>query len=47
VHRNEDEAFWVLDGSVTFEVGETKVEAGPSDYAFGPRNVPTKARPTP
>ncbi len=28
VHHNEDEAFWVLDGAVTFEIGGTTVEAG-------------------
>jgi quercetin dioxygenase-like cupin family protein len=40
VHRREDEAFWVLEGEVTFEVGGTTIEAGPGDYAFGPRNIP-------
>jgi quercetin dioxygenase-like cupin family protein len=40
VHHREDEAFWVLDGSVTFEVGDTTIPAGPGDYVFGPRNIP-------
>jgi len=40
VHHNEDEAFWVLDGAVTFEIGGTIVEARPGDYAFGPRHIP-------
>jgi quercetin dioxygenase-like cupin family protein len=40
VHHNEDEAFWVLDGAVTFEIGETTVEARAGDYAFGPRHIP-------
>jgi quercetin dioxygenase-like cupin family protein len=40
VHRNEDESFWILDGDATFEVGDTKIEAHPGDYAYGPRDVP-------
>ncbi|WP_372789796.1 cupin domain-containing protein [Paraconexibacter sp.] len=40
VHHLEDETFWILDGSVTFEVGGTTFEAGPGDLAFGPRDVP-------
>ncbi|GAC1613778.1 MAG: hypothetical protein NVS9B1_22630 [Candidatus Dormibacteraceae bacterium] len=40
VHHREDEGFWVLDGSVTFEVGGATIEAGTGDYAFGPRGVP-------
>lgn len=40
VHHTEDEAFYVLEGSVTIEVGDTTVEAGPGDYVFGPRDIP-------
>jgi quercetin dioxygenase-like cupin family protein len=40
VHHREDEAFWVLDGDVTFEVGDTTFEATSGDFAFGPRDVP-------
>ncbi len=40
VHHREDEGFWVLDGTVTFEVGATTIEAGAGDYAFGPRDIP-------
>ncbi len=40
VHHREDEAFWVLEGSVTIEVGEAGIAAGPGDYAFGPRDIP-------
>ena len=39
VHHREDEAFWVLAGSVVIHVGETSVAAGPGDYAFGPRDI--------
>jgi quercetin dioxygenase-like cupin family protein len=40
VHRRDDEGFWVLEGDVTFEVGDTSIEAGPGDYVFGPRDIP-------
>ncbi len=40
VHHAEDEAFWILDGSVTFEVGDQTIAAGVGDYVFGPRHVP-------
>jgi quercetin dioxygenase-like cupin family protein len=40
VHDREDEGFWVLDGEVTFEVGETTVAARAGDFAFGPRGIP-------
>lgn len=40
VHHREDEAFWILEGSVTIEVGDTTIECGAGDYAFGPRDIP-------
>jgi quercetin dioxygenase-like cupin family protein len=40
VHHREDEGFWVLEGDVTFEVGETTIEAHAGDYVFGPRDIP-------
>jgi quercetin dioxygenase-like cupin family protein len=40
VHHLEDEAFYVLEGSVTIEVGGETIEAGPGDYAMGPRDIP-------
>lgn len=40
VHHREDEAFYVLDGSVTLHVGDETVEATAGDFAFGPRDVP-------
>ena len=40
VHHSEDEAFWVLDGDVRFEIGEATIEAHAGDYAFGPRHIP-------
>lgn len=40
VHHREDEAFFVLDGEVTFSVGDDLFDAGPGGFAFGPRDVP-------
>ena len=40
VHHRDDEAFWVLEGDVTFEVGDTTIAASAGDYVFGPRDIP-------
>lgn len=40
VHHREDEAFWILEGDVTFEVGGATIEAHAGDYVFGPRDIP-------
>jgi quercetin dioxygenase-like cupin family protein len=40
VHHNEDEGFWILDGSATFEVGDQTIEARVGDYLLGPRDIP-------
>ena len=40
VHHRDDEGFWILEGEVTFEVGETTIEASAGDYVFGPRGIP-------
>lgn len=40
VHHREDEAFWILEGSVTFEVGDNVINASTGDYIFGPRDIP-------
>jgi quercetin dioxygenase-like cupin family protein len=40
VHHRDDEGFWVLEGDVTFEVGDETIEASAGDYVFGPRDVP-------
>jgi mannose-6-phosphate isomerase-like protein (cupin superfamily) len=40
VHYREDEGFYVLDGTVTIEVGDQTVELGPGQHAFGPRDIP-------
>src|SRR5215204_7822621 len=40
VHHREAEGFWLLEGSATFEVGDTTIEAEAGDYLFGPRDIP-------
>lgn len=40
VHHREDEAFYILEGAATLQVGDESFEVGPGDYAFGPRGVP-------
>jgi quercetin dioxygenase-like cupin family protein len=40
LHHRDDEGFWVLEGNVTFEVGDTTIEAGAGDYVFAPRGIP-------
>jgi quercetin dioxygenase-like cupin family protein len=40
VHHREDEGFWVLEGEVTFEVGEEKIKASAGSFVFGPKDVP-------
>ena len=40
VHHREDEGFWVLEGEVTFEVGDETIKAGPGSFVFGPKGVP-------
>jgi mannose-6-phosphate isomerase-like protein (cupin superfamily) len=42
VHYNEDEGFYVLEGSVTVRVGDETVELTAGRHAFGPRDVPHK-----
>jgi mannose-6-phosphate isomerase-like protein (cupin superfamily) len=40
VHHNEDEGFWILEGELTFEVGEEKIKASAGSFVFGPKDVP-------
>jgi quercetin dioxygenase-like cupin family protein len=40
VHHRDDEGFWILEGEVTFEVGEQTIAASAGDYVFGPRDIP-------
>jgi quercetin dioxygenase-like cupin family protein len=40
VHHNEDEGFWILEGELTFQVGDETIKASPGSFLFGPRDVP-------
>ncbi len=40
VHRNEDEAYYVVEGEMTFYVGEERIKAGAGAWVYGPRGVP-------
>ena len=40
VHPDEDEWFYVLEGSFTVYVGDTKLSLSPGSFAFGPKGVP-------
>jgi quercetin dioxygenase-like cupin family protein len=40
VHHRDDEGFWILEGEVTFEVGDQTIPASAGDYVFGPRGIP-------
>ena len=40
IHRREDEAFFVLEGEITFILGDTKVMAKPGTFIHGPRGIP-------
>lgn len=39
VHLNEDETFYVLDGTPTFRLGDDYIVAGPGDFVNVPRGV--------
>jgi mannose-6-phosphate isomerase-like protein (cupin superfamily) len=40
VHYEEDEGFYVLEGSVSITVGDDVVELKAGEHAFGPRGIP-------
>ena len=41
VHHREDEGFWILEGDVTFEVGDVTIEAQRRRLrVVGPRDIP-------
>jgi len=40
IHHREDEAFYVLDGEMTFHVGEEQLHASAGAFVFLPRGVP-------
>jgi Cupin domain len=40
VHHFEDEGFYILEGEMTFYVGEETIKAPPGSYLFGPKDIP-------
>jgi len=40
VHRNEDGSYYVVEGEMTFYVGDERVKAGAGAFVYGPRGVP-------
>ena len=40
VHHFEDEGFYILEGEMTFYVGEKTIKAQPGSFLFGPKDVP-------
>ncbi len=40
VHHREDEGFWILEGELTFYVGDQTIKAHPGSFLFGPKDVP-------
>lgn len=46
VHGREDEAWYVIEGELTFQVGNREAVAGPGTFVYAPRNVPHRYRVT-
>lgn len=40
IHHREDEAFFLLEGEITFRLGDRKVVAKPGAFIQGPRGIP-------
>jgi mannose-6-phosphate isomerase-like protein (cupin superfamily) len=40
VHHSEDEGFWILEGEMTFYVGDQTIKAQPGSFLLGPKEVP-------
>jgi quercetin dioxygenase-like cupin family protein len=40
IHHDEDETFYILDGTVTMFVGDERIDLVAGDYCFGPRGIP-------
>jgi len=40
IHHREDEAWYILDGQMTFFVGEEALEAGSGSFVFAPKGIP-------
>ena len=44
VHHQEDEGFYILEGEMTFYVGDQIIKARPGSYLFGPGTFPMPSR---
>jgi mannose-6-phosphate isomerase-like protein (cupin superfamily) len=40
LHRHDDEAWYVLEGTLAFQIGEAVLEAHPGDAVLAPRGTP-------
>lgn len=40
LHRNEDEWFYVVEGTIAFWVDGSMVEGGPGTFAYAPKDMP-------
>jgi mannose-6-phosphate isomerase-like protein (cupin superfamily) len=40
IHHHEDEAWYILDGQMTFYVGDQSLEAGAGSFVFAPSGIP-------
>ena len=40
IHSREDESFFVLEGEITFQVGDKKIAAKSGTFIQGPRGIP-------
>jgi quercetin dioxygenase-like cupin family protein len=40
VHSREDELFHVLEGRISYRVGDARIEAAPGHTVFAPKNIP-------
>ena len=40
IHHSEDEAIYVLEGELSFQVADEKFERGPGSFVFMPKDVP-------
>ena len=39
IHHDADETYYVIDGRLTFFIGDEQIEAGPGDFILGPKGV--------
>jgi quercetin dioxygenase-like cupin family protein len=46
VHSRDDESFFVLEGEVTFQIGDETIVAKPGSFLQGPRGIPHTFRNT-